>query len=169
MKSLEAKARHNIYLNNRYKTSEDFRESKKEYQRIRRTTTEYQIYNKKYQKQYQARRRASDDCYRLANVLRVRMARFIRGKTKQGSAIKDLGCTLSELKQYLELQFTDGMTWENHGRASKKNPMKWNIDHRIPLSRFDLTDRIEYLKAVHFTNLQPLWAEDNLRKGNRLS
>ena len=72
---------------------------------------------------------------------------------------KDLGCTIKELKIYLESKFQPGMTWENHGRFG------WHIDHEVPLSSFDLTDREQFLKACHYTNLQPLWWNENLSKG----
>jgi len=77
---------------------------------------------------------------------------------KAGSAVKDLGCTIPELIKYLESKFQLGMTWENHSSTG------WHIDHIIPLCEFDLTDREQFLKAAHYTNLQPLWAEDNLKK-----
>ena len=73
--------------------------------------------------------------------------------------MSDLGCTIPELKQYLESKFQEGMTWENWGVHG------WHIDHIIPLSSFDLTCREQFLKVCHYTNLQPLWAKDNLSKG----
>ena len=72
------------------------------------------------------------------------------------------GCKIDFLMGYLESKFTSGMTWKNHKLYG------WHIDHIIPLSSFDLTDRDQYLKACHYTNLQPLWAVDNIRKGNKL-
>ena len=64
------------------------------------------------------------------------------------------------LRNYLEKQFKEGMTWENYGQ--------WHIDHIIPLSSFNLLDEKEVKKAIHYSNLQPLWAIDNLKKGNRI-
>jgi hypothetical protein len=81
----------------------------------------------------------------------------LKTNAKAGSAVSDLGCSIPELKAYLEKMFQPGMTWENWGA--------WHIDHIIPLASFDLTDREQFLKACHYTNLQPLWAPDNQRKG----
>jgi len=97
---------------------------------------------------------------RLAHSLRTRMRKICKNKVKTGSAVKDLGCSVSEFKLYLEKLFKPGMTWENYG--------EWHIDHISPLSRFKLENREQFLKAAHYTNLQPLWALDNLKKGNRI-
>lgn len=99
--------------------------------------------------------------YKLANNLRTRINASIRNGSKAGSAVKSLGCSINELKVYLESKFLDGMSWDNWSRTG------WHIDHIIPLSSFDLTDIDQLKAACHFTNLQPLWAKDNLIKGNR--
>lgn len=72
-----------------------------------------------------------------------------------------LGTTISEVRNHLENQFRDGMTWENHG--------EWHIDHRRPLASFNLLEKEEQKKAFHYTNLQPLWAKENLSKGARVN
>lgn len=94
----------------------------------------------------------------LANNLRSRLRLAIKNQQKAGSAVADLGCSISELKQHLESQFQTGMNWQNYGQ--------WHIDHIQPLASFNLEDREQFLAANHYTNLQPLWAEDNLRKGD---
>jgi hypothetical protein len=101
----------------------------------------------------------NDPAGRLSTNLRSRLNRAIRGSYKSGSAISDVGCTIPELKAYLESKFKPGMTWENYGRTG------WHIDHIEPLAKFDLTDREQLLQACHYSNLQPLWAEENLMKG----
>jgi hypothetical protein len=98
--------------------------------------------------------------HRLSNVLRRRLGKALQNNQKIGSAIKNLGCTISEFKEYLESKFQPGMTWDNYGQ--------WHIDHIKPLSKFDLTDLKQLKKVCHYSNLQPLWAKDNLRKGNKL-
>lgn len=98
--------------------------------------------------------------FRLTITVRNRLGRFIR---KGGSSVRDLGCTIPELKAHLEMQFLPGMTWANHSLRG------WHIDHIIPLYHFDLSDRAQFLKACHYTNLQPLWSSDNWKKNKRLA
>lgn len=97
--------------------------------------------------------------YRLSCLLRCRLTRALtaRGVKKTTSTMKLCGCSLEKLKQHLESQFTDGMSWDNKG--------EWHIDHVKPCAAFDLTDVEQQKECFHFTNLQPLWALDNLKKG----
>ena len=81
-----------------------------------------------------------------------------QGYTKQSKTYKILGCTYEEFKIHLENQFTDGMTWENQG--------EWHLDHIYPVSL--AKDEEELIKLNHYTNFQPLWAEDNLKKSNKI-
>jgi hypothetical protein len=106
-------------------------------------------------------RLSNDTNFKLADILRSRLKHALKGNYKSGSAVKDLGCSIEEFKGYLQAKFVEGMTWDNYGRDG------WHIDHIKPLANFDLTNKEELLKACHYTNLQPLWAKDNLKKGNR--
>lgn len=106
-------------------------------------------------------RRRNEPQFNLANNLRRRLSHALKGNFKSGSAVRDLGCSVESLKQHLEAQFRDGMSWENYGFNG------WHIDHIKPLSSFDLANREEFLKACHYTNLQPLWKEENISKGDR--
>lgn len=142
-----------------------------EMKRVRREQKEVkekaQIYAKKYNSRPEIverrRKRYLDDInFRLAMNLRGRISQALREKRKAGSAVRDLGCTLDELKVYLENKFKEGMSWENRGQFG------WHIDHRLPLSQFDLTDREQFLRACHYTNLQPMWWIDNIKKGIKI-
>lgn len=99
--------------------------------------------------------------------LRTRLSSYINGILKKQKATKSkkfhdlLGCSLENLKKHLESKFKKGMTWENHGLHG------WHIDHIKPLSKFNLIEPEEQKKAFHYLNLQPLWAIDNIRKGNK--
>jgi len=70
--------------------------------------------------------------------------------------IQSIGCSVNELKKWLELKFQEGMTWDNYG--------KWHIDHIKPCCKFNLADIDDQKKCFHYTNLQPLWAKDNRKK-----
>ena len=73
-----------------------------------------------------------------------------------------IGCSVSKLMKHLEGKFQDGMTWETRGVHG------WHVDHIIPCKVFDLTDPEQQKQCFHYTNLQPLWAEDNLKKGDKV-
>ena len=77
---------------------------------------------------------------------------------KNSKNIDMLGCTWEDAFEHLSSKFTEGMTWDNRD--------KWHIDHTIPLASAQCEE--ELIKLCHYTNLQPLWAEDNLRKGDSM-
>lgn len=99
--------------------------------------------------------------FRICAILRARINKVLKGISKSGSAVRDLGCSIEEFKLYIESKFQPGMSWENYGFYG------WHIDHIKPLYLFDLNNPYEFKKAVHYTNLQPLWARDNLMKGRK--
>jgi hypothetical protein len=105
----------------------------------------------------------SDPDFRIKENLRSRLRQALVGSQKKGSAIRDLGCSIPELRVHLESKFLPGMTWENRGIGKGK----WNIDHVMPLSAFNLSDRQHLILACYYLNLQPMWTEDNVSKGNR--
>jgi len=110
----------------------------------------------------------TDILFRMGENIRSRVRLALKNNQKSGSAIKDLGCSMGDLKLYLEVKFypnaktNENMTWDNYGFYG------WHIDHIVPLSSFDLTNREQFLKACHYTNLQPLWAKENIIKRNKI-
>lgn len=102
----------------------------------------------KYEKE--KNRLKTDIQFKLSRYLRRRLYDALNKGYKSGSSVSDLGCSVLELKVYIESKFQDGMTWSNWGQKGKV----WHIDHIIPLASFDLTNREQLLKAVHYTNLQ---------------
>lgn len=108
-------------------------------------------------------RRKTDPQFCIATALRARVTAAIRSfgqKAKAGSAVRDMGCTVSELIGHLERMFLPSMSWANYGAV-------WHVDHILPLSGFDLTDTDQFKSACHFTNLRPLLAGENMKKGGR--
>ena len=71
---------------------------------------------------------------------------------------------IAEVRAHIEARFIEDMTWDNWGRGWGGR-REWHLDHVRPLASFDLTDPAQLALACHYTNLQPLWAIDNLKKG----
>ena len=82
------------------------------------------------------------------------------GIQRDESLLDTVGCTMDELRIWLESQFKGGMTWENRGSI-------WTLDHIKPVTRFDLKQEDQRLQVNHFSNLRPLCKKENIRKGNR--
>ena len=105
-------------------------------------------------------RRNNDPNFRLRNSLSVRIRMAVKkGKSKSGKTAELIGCSVEFLRGYLEARFTLGMTWKNYG--------EWHIDHRIPCAEFDLSKPDQQRQCFHYSNLQPLWAFDNLSKNSK--
>jgi hypothetical protein len=117
-----------------------------------------------YNKVYTKNRLAFDVTYKITCNLRKRLTSALKGNYKAGSAIKDLGCSIEEFKTYIESLWQPGMTWDNYGRGSGF----WSLDHKKPLSSFTLENLDEFIKANHYTNLQPMWFTENCRKHKKL-
>lgn len=146
--------------------------AKKQYEKnkekIKKYSSEYQKNNKekvsvrgkRYRDKYK-----DDVLFNLKKLVRSRLKSFLITKNKKidGSSLLLIGCTPEELKIYLENQFTDGMSWENHGSYGE---FIWHIDHIIPLSSAETEEDI--YKLAHYTNLQPMWSIDNFKKGSRI-
>ncbi len=114
-----------------------------------------QINNRRigYHKKYYAK-------YPTAKIIashRNRMNKMI--KRKSGSSLDTLGCSKQFFKSWIEYQFHEWQTFENHGDI-------WQLDHCIPCTRFDLTNNNEVLRCFHWSNIQPLDKIDNLSKGD---
>lgn len=115
-------------------------------------------------RRYRSYRIKEDVTYRLAINLRSRLYLALKTNAKTGSAVRDLGCSIEELKAHLESCFyprstNEAMSWGNYGRGG------WQIDHIEPL--FMLSNGKTVKELCHYSNLQPLWGEDNLQKRDR--
>ena len=134
----------------RYRKTEKYRKKNREWAR-RNMKTLQKMFVEKYH---------SDPQFNIAIKFRRRIYMAVRNQftEKAKSTIELLGCSYKQFKQYIEQQFKDGMTWDLLLEG------KIHIDHIRPLSSFDLTNPEEQKKAFHYTNLQPLWAKENLHK-----
>ena len=93
----------------------------------------------------------------IRQITSTRIYQALKGN-KEKHSIEYLGCTIEEFKDHIEKQFIEGMTWDNHG--------EWHIDHIIPV-KYETPTLEEVIQRLHWTNTQPLWAVDNMAKGNR--
>jgi hypothetical protein len=136
--------------NQRYLKGEN---SKKRVQRFQKTE-KYKKIRKKYH--------AKEDVM-IARKIKNRITNVFRRvkTTKDKTSLKYLGCTIKEFKKYIENKFQPGMNWKNHGVHG------WHFDHIRPVASFDLTLSSEKEKCNHFTNFQPLWASENIKKSNK--
>ena len=113
-------------------------------------------------KREDSRKRSLDPSYRVAAAHRKRIRRALKGASKPDSSEVLLGCRYDEFIEYIKAQFKPGMAMENYGK-------KWHIDHIIPCSAFDLTNEAEVRQCFHFSNLRPMWAKANMRKGAKIT
>jgi len=104
-------------------------------------------------------KRQTDIKFKILSSLRHRLNMSVINNYKSAPTKELLGCTVEFLKKHLETQFTDNMNWNNYSYYG------WHIDHIKPCASFDLSKDLEQRKCFHYTNLQPLWAKDNLEKG----
>ena len=131
-------------------------------ERIAARQKKYRAEHSKEHSEYIKKRRQEDPKYKLICAIRNMLNNAFNKRTKVGKnkqAEEILGCSIEFFIEHLQSQFQEGMTLENHG--------EWHIDHIIPLSTAKTEE--EVIKLNHYTNLQPLWAKDNLVKWNKTS
>ena len=149
----------------RKKNEEHLKKRHKKYykeneEHLKKYRKDYYQKNKERQNEYYKERRANNPLLKVKSNMRTRLWMVFKNKSikKNSKTHEMLGIEWKELKIYIEDKFTEGMTWENYG--------EWHIDHIYPLSK--AKDEEHLKKLCHYTNLQPLWAEDNLSKGNKI-
>ncbi len=155
-------------IDKRRKLAREYYEGHKEERKL------YRQKNKKHRVKYSQRyfqenkekirnrlvnRAKTDINYKLLLNLRGRIRMAIKYNYKESSSKNLLGCTIKNIKTHLENQFTKGMSWKNYG--------KWHVDHIRPCASFDLSKLKEQRKCFNYKNLQPLWAEENRKKGEK--
>jgi hypothetical protein len=139
-----------------YRSTGRFRATRRQWEQLNQNKLREQNAQKERNYRSQKTNRA------LGSALRCRMRAVLRGESASAGMLELLGCSLTQLRQHLEVRFQPGMTWENWGREG------WHIDHILPCASFDLSQEEEQRKCFHFSNLQPLWASENIRKGAKL-
>ena len=135
------------------KNVSEYRKKNPEIDKERRNTEKWKNYMVEYKKKH---REKNPHMYLWRTILRNTIKRL--GTSKEDKTNELLGYSALELKEHIEKQFTDGMSWDNWG--------EWHIDHIKPVSKFDKSEKISIINSLD--NLRPLWAKDNLTKSNKL-
>ena len=150
------------YKNRQYNRTAKWREDNENYHKD--YSKQYWIENKEDCLEYKRTKRQNDLGHRMVENTRAYLYHLLKkafkGQTpnKEESTIDLIGCTKQQLVEHLRNQYKPGMTDENYG--------EWHIDHIKPCALFDLTDPDQRRACFHFSNLQPLWAAENLAKSD---
>ena len=157
----KAKETQRVYKRTRYNEDPIYREYRKQYNNNFWHNCDDAVKEKMEanRKEYQQNRQKNDLNFKIRITLTSRIKEAVKkAKTEKcDKSVALLGCSIEHVRYHLEKQFTKGMSWENHG--------DWHIDHIKPCASFDLTDESQQRECFHYSNLQPLWARDNLSKG----
>lgn len=148
------------------KNKEDILEKKKEYRKtnsdkVSESSKKYYQKNKKIINDRFKKRMATDPVFRLKKTIKCLIYDSFRKNnfTKNGRTEDIVGISFLEFKEYIESKFQEGMSWVNHG--------EWHLDHIIPIS--SAKDEQKVIELNHYSNFQPLWAKDNLKKSNKIN
>lgn len=153
--------------NNLEKSRETKRKNREKYKdRYREMARKTKREKKEEYKARHQERLKTDPNYKIKRAFRSRFncALLLKGHKKASKSLEILGCSLDELRKYLESLWLPGMTWENHGSG----PGFWEIDHRLPCNCFLFVNPEAQKICFHYTNLQPLWWEDNQNKSDKI-
>jgi hypothetical protein len=132
-------------------------------ERLSEYSKQYKKQNKeycsKYHTQYYKKRRSEDSLFKFKSNIRNLISMSIKkqGFSKKSKTYEYLCCNIDEFKVHIEKQFTEGMNWNNQG--------EWHLDHIKPISLANTEQ--EVIELNHYTNFQPLWAKDNIKKSNK--
>lgn len=114
---------------------------------------------KQTRSEYVKNRLKSDLGFKLLSRLRCRLNAALKMRAKKADrTVKLVGCTMDELRAHIEKQFEPGMSWDNWTKNG------WHIDHKRPCCSFDLTQPEQQALCFHYSNLRPLWCDENWRK-----
>ena len=158
----ERKARRKEVYRKWAKSHPDGQKTPKRIAWLRNNADGRRAYLRAYMKDYRIILK-SDPVHILTQRLRYRLKKVLKytGTKKTLSAIRLVGCSSSELLAHIQSTFKPGMTWENR--------RMWHVDHIKPCAAFDLTDVEQQKQCFHYTNLQALWAEENMSKGKKFN
>lgn len=143
-----------------YLSKKKYREENKEAIKAKKSSDTY----KENRNEQRRIRYNQDQNYKIESILRSRLVTALKVQKayKANRTMELLGCSIEEFKKYIEDRWLPGMSWDNHSLEG------WHLDHIIPVSSWNLLDPQQQKECFHYTNMQPLWAIDNLQKSNKI-
>lgn len=172
-------------INRIYLSVPENKERHKANQKTERYKERKRKYNNEYNKRPEVRERRNETqrkeyqnntAKRLRRNLSLAMNHKLKtvlngGCLKGKNTLEYLGCSMEEFVQHIENQFEDGMCWDNYGRSTTKCIRCWHLDHIVPAMYKESADDIITVDVIiersHYTNFQPMWADENISKSNR--
>jgi len=104
----------------------------------------------------------------LINLVRGRTLSALKAQkaSKNERTMEYVNCSVAHLYYHIEQQFEPDMNWDNIGKEDGEGGRGWEVDHRRPCASFDLNDEEQKYMCFHWTNLQPMWGQENNEKSN---
>ena len=154
----ENNVEHRKAYNKKYRQEHGKEVDQRRWQKMK-NDPKHKEYMAEYRPKYEKERRANDPAWKLKQNLSRRIREEMQSAGGKGkTTIAYVGCSVEHVKAHLEQQFTDGMSWENYG--------DWHIDHRRPCASFDFNKDEDAHMCWHYTNLQPMWGAENIKKSD---
>lgn len=152
---------HNKFLETYTPTADQIKRHYEAQKRHYKNNLEARKKRRKWVNNYLKEKKEKDPIFKIIRNFRSRIPKILkrRNVSKKNSMLKILGCTATEFKIHLEKQFKLGMNWDNYGT-------EWHVDHIIPYDTAKTIDEVE--KLTHYSNQQPLWAIENLKKSKKV-
>jgi len=119
--------------------------------------------DKEYQSEYSRKRRLKDPAFKIKDNIHRGIRALLAGEYRAKKVLSLLGCSEEYFRYYIEMLFKSGMTWKNRGLGG------WEVDCKIPCVCFDLASLDDQKKCFHYSNLQPLWRNENSKKETLIS
>ena len=160
----------------RYQKTEKGKIANQKYKKNYRQTENYRISQRESQKKYLYKRYHLDPTFKLRSVLRSRLRKWVKSKgiSKPSITMELVGTNKEYLRNYLEKLFYNNprtgeqMTWGNHGIQKRLGTERWHIDHIKPFDAIDSNSVKQIYEVMNYKNLQPMWAKENMKKGNKI-
>jgi hypothetical protein len=158
----QAKIRSEKRLNRPVKVRKPKRSAEETARVLKKRKRQWVAQNQEWIREYNRRRYKENIQHCLKRRLSARLSKLLSrsGARKHYSTEILIGTSLAALKLHIEANFKPGMSW--------KNRHLWHIDHKKPCSSFDLSDPKQQFQCFNYTNLQPLWAVENMQKSDKI-